>query len=191
MKTMKKLIHDYCFLILGCLCLSLGIVVFFSHNQISAGGPPGIALLINHLFGVSIGGILLLVNLPLLLMGYKNFATNYKDGIISESNSYARGYTPALTNAVENSVSLTGGLSMAANYLGSGFNTGLTLNYLASQGVATVLDETELITLENKKSVFHAGGKKWPSPQTSKTPLQSRSTRLKIQPKSLGCLLYL
>jgi len=100
-------------------------------------------------------------------IGYKNFATNYKDGIISESDSYVRGYTPTITDAIESAVSLTGGLSTAANYLGSGFNTGLTLNYLSSKGVATVLDETELITLENKKSVFHAGGKIYVKTQSS------------------------
>lgn len=57
-----------------------------------------------------------------------------------------------------NSVSLTGGLTGAANYLGKYFNAGLTLNYLSSKGVANILDETTLITLENKKAEFHAGG---------------------------------
>ena len=112
------------------------------------------------------------------ILGYKSFATNYKDNIVFDTDADVKGYTPALTNAIENSVSLTGGLSMAANYLGSGFNTGLTLNYLASKGVATILDETELITLENKKSVFHAGGKIYIKTQTT-TAQGLPSTNLK------------
>ncbi len=57
-----------------------------------------------------------------------------------------------------NAVSLTGGLTGAANYLGKYFNAGLTLNYLSSKGVANILDETTLLTLENKKANFLAGG---------------------------------
>lgn len=55
-------------------------------------------------------------------------------------------------------VSLSGGLSGVANYLGKYFNVGLALQYLAEEGVANILDETTLITLENKESTFHAGG---------------------------------
>ncbi len=57
-----------------------------------------------------------------------------------------------------NAVSLTGGLSGAANFLSKYFNTSLTLKYLADEGVANVLDESTLITLENKEAVFKAGG---------------------------------
>ncbi|PLY04796.1 MAG: hypothetical protein C0625_15570 [Arcobacter sp.] len=59
---------------------------------------------------------------------------------------------------MKNALSLTGGLSGAANYLGKFFNTSLTLKYLADEGVANVLDESTLITLENKQAVFKAGG---------------------------------
>lgn len=69
---------------------------------------------------------------------------------------------PSVHNAIDslmaNAVSLTGGLTGAANYLGKYFNAGLTLNYLSSKGVANILDETTLLTLENKKANFLAGG---------------------------------
>lgn len=59
---------------------------------------------------------------------------------------------------MQNAVSLTGGLTGAANYLGKYFNAGVTLNYLSSKGVANILDETTLLTLENQDATFHAGG---------------------------------
>jgi pilus assembly protein CpaC len=63
-----------------------------------------------------------------------------------------------LNTLMSGAVSLSGGLTGMANYLGKYFNVGLTLNYLASEGVANVLDETTLLTLENKEAIFHAGG---------------------------------
>lgn len=64
----------------------------------------------------------------------------------------------AIDNLMKEAVSLTGGLTGAANYLGKYFNVGLTLNYLSTKGVAQVLDETTLLTLENKEASFLAGG---------------------------------
>jgi len=57
-----------------------------------------------------------------------------------------------------NAVTLSGGLAVTANRIGSQFNTGLTLNYLKTNGVAKILDETTLLALENKPSKFLAGG---------------------------------
>lgn len=68
---------------------------------------------------------------------------------------------------MKNAVTLTGGLTGAANYLGKYFNAGLTLNYLKSNGVANILDETTLLTLENKKAEFHAGGTIYIKTQTT------------------------
>ena len=64
----------------------------------------------------------------------------------------------AIDQIMSNAVSLTGGLTGAANYLGKHFNAGLTLNYLASEGVASILDETTLLTLEKQDATFLAGG---------------------------------
>lgn len=73
----KTLLIDYMLLLLGCICMSIGVVVFFAHNHIAAGGPPGIAILVNYLSGISLGSVLLVVNLPLLIIGYKKFGKKY------------------------------------------------------------------------------------------------------------------
>ena len=78
----------------------------------------------------------------------RSYANNQRNSLVSG----------AIDNLMQDAVSLTGGLTGAANYLGKYFNAGLTLNYLSSKGVAEVLDETTLLTLENKEADFLAGG---------------------------------
>lgn len=90
---------------------------------------------------------------------YQNYTTSYGDPkVISSNTGKLAGYTPQIAEAVEGAVTLTGGLTAAANLLAGGFNVGLVLNYLQTQGVAKILDETNLITVENKDAKFHAGG---------------------------------
>ncbi|PHS57981.1 MAG: hypothetical protein COB17_04595 [Sulfurimonas sp.] len=88
--------------------------------------------------------------------GYKNYERNYLSAQEAPSSSSA--FNPILANSIEGAVTLSGGLTAGANALGSAFNAGLVLNYLSSKGVAKILDETTLITLENKEAKFHAGG---------------------------------
>lgn len=64
--------------------------------------------------------------------------------------------TATLTNT--SSLSLSGGLSLIANRAGSKFDVTTALKYLQEKGVAQVLDETTLVTLEDKTSKFHSGG---------------------------------
>ncbi|RXI43575.1 hypothetical protein CRU99_07020 [Malaciobacter mytili] len=68
------------------------------------------------------------------------------------------GVEETLNQIMANAVTLTGGLTGTANFLSDKFNVGLTLNYLSEKGIANILDETTLITLEKEESKFHAGG---------------------------------
>ena len=94
------------------------------------------------------------------LFGFENYTTSYETDkrTLFESKSKLSGFTPQSASLIENAVTLTGGLNAAASYLGNGFRTGLVLNYLSTKGVARILDETSLITVENKDATFHAGG---------------------------------
>ncbi len=58
-------------LFLGSLLLALGVVLFFIGNHITTGGSPGMALLLHHMTGYSIGSMFLIFNLILLLIGMK------------------------------------------------------------------------------------------------------------------------
>lgn len=76
----------------------------------------------------------------------------------TKNNQRMPDVTNAISNIMSTAVTLTGGLSGAANFLSEYFNTALVLQYLESEGVANILDETTLMTLENKDASFHAGG---------------------------------
>ncbi len=89
-------------------------------------------------------------------VGYKDYRRNYTSD--KEAPNGHQSFLPTLANSIESAVTLSGGLAAGANALGSAFNVGLVLNYLSSESVAKVLDETTLITLENKEAKFHAGG---------------------------------
>ncbi|MDD2894799.1 MAG: type II and III secretion system protein [Aliarcobacter sp.] len=102
------------------------------------------------------------------IVSSKNYTENintdglyFNRGINNENLSNAQRnilVSDAIDQKMASAVTLTGGLTGAANYLGRYFNTALTLNYLSSKGVASILDETTLLTLEDQDATFHAGG---------------------------------
>ena len=73
---MSKIIHSHeiknaLFILLGALCISLSVVLFFVPHSFTTGGTPGMAILLHHLTGFSIGSMVIAINLPLLLIGIK------------------------------------------------------------------------------------------------------------------------
>lgn len=68
---MKKEFFNYLFIIFGCTSMSFGVVGFLSPNSIAMGGTGGLAIIFNHLFGLSIGLLFALINIPLLLVSIK------------------------------------------------------------------------------------------------------------------------
>ena len=66
-----RFLFDYILMMIGCASLSCGIVMFLAPSQIAAGGPPGLAILGHYSLGISTGLLLFIINLPLVLAGYK------------------------------------------------------------------------------------------------------------------------
>jgi uncharacterized membrane-anchored protein YitT (DUF2179 family) len=64
-------IRNTLLIVAGVVALALGIVLFLAPNRIATGGAPGMAILLNHMSGISIGLLMLMINLPLLAMGVK------------------------------------------------------------------------------------------------------------------------
>lgn len=67
LKELKNAIY----LVLGCVLLAAGIVLFLAPNMIATGGTPGVAILLHFLTGLPIGGLMIAINAPLLLAGFR------------------------------------------------------------------------------------------------------------------------
>lgn len=67
----KKLTVDLVFDIVSGLAFAVGLSVFSAPNQIAPGGVSGIAVLIQHLFGLQLGTVMMALNIPLLLLAWR------------------------------------------------------------------------------------------------------------------------
>lgn len=70
---MKKRIKDYISYFVGSLIYSLSVTIFISPNKISPGGLTGIATLVNFLFTIPTGLVVFILNIPVLIIGFKKF----------------------------------------------------------------------------------------------------------------------
>lgn len=71
---LKRLPHELRNLLLislGSALLAIGVVLFLAPNRIASGGTPGVAILLHFIVDLPIGGLMILINLPLLLAGWR------------------------------------------------------------------------------------------------------------------------
>ena len=68
---LKNKFKDSIYLLLGTLFIALSVVLFFLPNNITTGGTPGMAILLHHVSGFSIGSMIIAINVPLLIWGGK------------------------------------------------------------------------------------------------------------------------
>lgn len=71
MTIFRKNIVNILVYIIGSFLFSLSINTFSAPNNITAGGFTGISIMANYLFRIPIGTLTFLLNLPLLVWGYK------------------------------------------------------------------------------------------------------------------------
>ncbi|TNJ67680.1 YitT family protein [Paenibacillus hemerocallicola] len=137
------------FIFLGAALVSVGLEIFLVPNNIIDGGVVGISIICQHLTGLPLGLFLTLINLPFLLLGYKQigktFAISTLYGVIVMSIG------TALLHPVE---PLTIDPLLAAVFGGIilGIGVGIVIR------VGGSLDGTEIVAiLLNKKSPFSVG----------------------------------
>ena len=70
-KKFGKILIDYVFMIIGCICYALSLRVFLIPNSVVGGGVSGVATIIEITTGLPAGLFILLINLPILAMGFK------------------------------------------------------------------------------------------------------------------------
>jgi uncharacterized membrane-anchored protein YitT (DUF2179 family) len=71
-KTFSKLwFYNYSKVILGSFLLAFGVVYFIIPFHIVPGGVFGISIIVNHLTGLPVGALALVINIPLFIWGIK------------------------------------------------------------------------------------------------------------------------
>jgi uncharacterized membrane-anchored protein YitT (DUF2179 family) len=68
---------DYLYIIAGAIFLALGVVSFLLPNNIITGGTAGLALILHQISTFTIGSLIILVNVPLLILGFKYFGKQF------------------------------------------------------------------------------------------------------------------
>lgn len=74
-KTNKKkyiiiLIKEYLIITMGAIIMAIGTALFLLPNELSTGGFSGISTIIYYLFGIPLGTIILMLNIPLFIVAY-------------------------------------------------------------------------------------------------------------------------
>ena len=77
MLKFKTEVINYLFILLGSAVMAFGIVGFLSPNHIATGGTAGLAIVLNHVFNLSIGTWMALINIPLLLITLKSLGKRF------------------------------------------------------------------------------------------------------------------
>lgn len=66
---------DLLFFLAGSILYSIGIICFASPNNIAPGGVSGLATVFHYLWNLPIGLLVFLLNIPLILVGWKKMGT--------------------------------------------------------------------------------------------------------------------
>lgn len=71
MKEIRKLILDYALIILGNLAYAIAVVEFIRPVDVIVGGVGGIAQMLNYLFNLPMGTMIIVMNIPLFVLSFK------------------------------------------------------------------------------------------------------------------------
>ena len=66
-------LKEFMFIVIGVISAGFGLKGFLLPNRFIDGGATGISLLLEHLTNISLGFLLLIVNLPFIILGAKTF----------------------------------------------------------------------------------------------------------------------
>lgn len=147
--TKAKIIRRTLFIFLGAALVSIGLEIFLVPNNIIDGGIVGISIILAHLTGFTLGLFLFLLNLPFLIIGYKQIGKTFAISTLLGVTVMSIG-----TSLLHPVSSVTEDPLLAAVFGGIilGIGVGLVIRYGGS------LDGTEIVAiLFNKNLPFSVG----------------------------------
>ena len=143
------IIRRVIFISVGAMLMAVGLELFLVPNQMTDGGIAGISIILSHLTGIPLGVFLLVLNLPFLIIGYKQigktFALSTLLGILvmSVGTIMLHPVEPFVTNSF---------LAVVYGGVILGIGVGIVIRFGGS------LDGTEIVAiLFNKKTPFSVG----------------------------------
>ncbi len=128
-KGLRRWIIDILVMILAAAIYSLGVHFFITPNDIAPGGVTGIAIILTNFWGISVGTLIFLLNIPLIIAGFilLNKTTMIKTMIsvvlITVFTNLAEMFVPVYDASGGNGViaAIFGGAAMGIG-LGLGYN---------------------------------------------------------------------
>jgi uncharacterized membrane-anchored protein YitT (DUF2179 family) len=66
-----RVVRDYLVITIGAICIAVSVNLFLVPNEVVAGGITGVAIILSSLIGTPIGLVILLINIPLLIAGFR------------------------------------------------------------------------------------------------------------------------
>ncbi|OWA32962.1 hypothetical protein B9G55_24145 [Saccharibacillus sp. O16] len=76
-KTIKQIITRTLFILLGAILVAVALELFLVPNNITDGGITGISVMASYLSGWKLGIFLFILNLPFLIIGYKQIGKTF------------------------------------------------------------------------------------------------------------------
>ena len=151
MKNQNKILMNLISFIgitLGALLSAFSIQTFLSPNMILDGGIIGISMIVSKLTNISLSIFTILLNIPLLLIGYKNLGKKF---LIKAT--YAMLIFSCFLTIFSNVNELTDDILLATIY--GGIILGIGVGLVIRSGGC--LDGTESVIIINKKTSFSTG----------------------------------
>ncbi len=136
-KNLLNEIRRYFFMVIGCFCYSLSLQMFLIPNEIVGGGVSGAASLINILTGLPAGLFIVLINLPILVFGFR--LMGWKFILRCFITTAVLGGTTELLAIFVEPITDNGILAAAYGGILQGIGIGLFIRYETSSGGTELL----------------------------------------------------
>ncbi len=69
--AVARILRDYLIITVGAICIAVSVDLFLVPNDVVTGGVTGLSIILNDLLGTPIGLVILLLNIPLLISGFR------------------------------------------------------------------------------------------------------------------------
>ena len=76
-RTIRDYLRSGLFVLLGILCAGFGLKGFLMPNNFIDGGVMGISLLINNKTGLPLAALIIVINLPFILLGWRQISKGF------------------------------------------------------------------------------------------------------------------